>query len=143
VLVTAVARAFKPAFLITGGLALLGAAALVILLGARFRLAALASAVALALLAPAAYGLTRSVASPEPVVIADPCSGRDLPDGGGLTGFLQDQALEQLDRLACENGSSREELVLAIADGSEALAYERRYGVNPRSLEGILDALPD
>jgi predicted MFS family arabinose efflux permease len=104
VLVTAVARAFKPAFLITGGLALLGAAALVFLLGARFRLAALASAVALALLAPAAYGLTRSVASPEPVVIADPCSGRDLPDSGGLTGFLQDQALEQLDRLACENG---------------------------------------
>ncbi len=46
VLVTAVGRAFKPAFLITGGLALLGAAALVFSRGSSFRLGALASAVA-------------------------------------------------------------------------------------------------
>ncbi len=142
VLVTAVARAFKPAFLITGGLALLGAAALVFSQGPPFRLGTLASALAVALLAPAAYGLTRSVIGPESVTIADPCGERDSPDSGGLTGFLQDRALEQLDRVACDNGSSREELVLAIADDAEAEAYERKYGVNPRSLEGILDALP-
>ena len=39
--------------------------------------------------------------------------------------------------MACDNGSSREELVLALADQSEAEAYERKYGVNPRSLDGI------
>ena len=32
--------------------------------------------------------------------------------------------------------------MLAIADDAEAEVYEGRYGVNPRSLEGILDALP-
>jgi hypothetical protein len=141
VLVTAVARAFKPAFLITGGLALLGAAALVFSRGPPFRLGALASAVALALLAPAAYALARSVTGPESVVIADPCGDRDSPDSGGLSGFLQNQALEQLDRVACDNGSSREELVLALSDDAEAKAYERKYGENPRSIGGILDAL--
>ncbi len=109
VFVTAVARAFEPAFLITGGLALLGAAALVFSRARRSGRSACGRG-CLALLAPAAYALARSVTGPESVTIADPCRERDSPDSGGLTGFLQDQALEQLDRVACDNGSSREEL---------------------------------
>ena len=140
---TAVGRSFRPAFLITGAFALLGAVALVVSLPSSARRRALAApAVAAAVLAPGAYALALAVVGPEPVTIADPCQDRDLPDTGGLTGFLQDELLVQLDRVACENGSSREELVLAIADEDEAEAYEREYGVNPRSLEGILEALP-
>ena len=144
VLVTAVGRSFKPAFLITGVLALLGALALASSLPSRERRHALVGpALAAAVLAPAGYALAQSVVGPAAVTIADPCQERDSPDSGGLGGLLQDEALDQLDRVACDNGSSREELVLAIPDSKEAEAYERRYGVNPRSLDGILDALPD
>ena len=73
------------------------------------------------------------------VAIADPCSRLQLPDSGGVSGFVQDRALRLLDRLACENGSSREALTLALASSGEARAYEQRYGVNPRSTGGILE----
>ena len=142
VLITAVARSFKAAFLITGALALLGALALALSLPSELPGRALALAAAAAVFAPVGYGLARNIAGPAEVTIADPCQERDSPGRGGLTGLLQDEALEQLDRVACENGSSREELVLAIADETEAEAYESKYGVNPRSLQGIFEALP-
>lgn len=143
VLVTAVGRSFRPGFLITGVLALLGGLALVVSSPSAARRSVLAApALAAALLAPAGYALAHSSGGPEPVTITDPCADRASPDSGGVTGVLQDEALEQLDRVACENGSSREELVVAIADETAAGAYERKYGVNPRSLPGILEALP-
>ncbi len=144
VLVTAVGRSFRPAFLITGVLALLGALTLVLSLPSRERRRALAvPALAAAVLVPVTYVLAHRALGPAPVTIADPCEEREPPGSGGLTGLLQDEALDQLDRVACDNGSSREELMLAIADAEEADVYERKYGVNPRSLDGILDALPD
>jgi len=73
------------------------------------------------------------------VAIADPCQPRKLPDSGGLTGFLQDQALKVLDTTACKNGSSREELVLALADDGEAKSYAKKYGVDPRSTGGLIE----
>ena len=66
------------------------------------------------------------------MVLLDPCKPRPLPSTGGLTGFLQDQVLKGLDRAACKYGSSREELVLAIADKQRAHEYERKYGVDPQ-----------
>jgi len=75
------------------------------------------------------------------VTIADPCQPRASPGSGGITGFLQDQALKLLDAGACRVGSSREELVLALADADEAKAFQRKYGVDPRSVGGILQAL--
>lgn len=135
VLVAAVGDAFKPAFLITGALALLGALFLVV----RARLTAgLAAAAAAAVALPAGYAVAHQDLAPKPVVIADPCQPRDLPDSGGVTGFLQDQALKVLDSTACKNGSSREELVLALADEQEAKAYAKKYGVNPRSAGGLI-----
>jgi hypothetical protein len=74
-----------------------------------------------------------STARPGPVEIADPCESRDLPGTGGVTGFAQDAALVAADAVACRVGSSREELVLALADDGAAREYEDRYGVNPRS----------
>lgn len=134
-LVAAVGRAFLPGFLIAGALALLGA----LFLAARLRLSAgLAAAAAAAVVAPAGYALAHRDLAPAPVTIANPCVARALPESGGITGFFQDQALKVLDETACKNGSSREALVLALADPKEAKAYAKKYGVNPRSIGGLI-----
>ena len=135
VLVAAIGSAFLPAFLIAGALALLGALALAGSVQPGLGLGAL---VAVAIAAPAAYAAIDGATGPAPVAIADPCKPRKLPDSGGASGFLQDQAMRALDAAACKNGSSREALVLAIASSSEARSYERRYGINPRSPGGLL-----
>jgi len=132
-----VTEAFAPAFLITGAIALLGALGV---LPARRRVrAAFAAAAVLAAAVPLAGAVLEPRVEPEPVAIADPCTvHRDLPSTGGLEGAAQDAVLIGLDRAACRFGSSREELALALADEDEARAYERRYGVDPRSLRSLL-----
>ena len=62
------------------------------------------------------FGLLAQSVRPEPVAIADPCEDRQLPSSGGVAGFAQDAALIAADTVACRAGSSREELVLALAD---------------------------
>ena len=75
------------------------------------------AALAALVLAGGAY-LARPSLEPEPVTIANPCRPRDLPSTGGIDGAIQDVALAALDRAACHNGSSREELALALVDES-------------------------
>ena len=94
---------------------------------------------AVALIAVVSFALIADTARPEPVEIADPCEQRDLPSTGGVTGFAQDAALVAADVIACRVGSSREELVLALADDEAARQYEERYGVNPRSALDIAE----
>ena len=138
-LLAGIDSAFRIAFLIGGGLALVGAVA--VLPGdARRRTVAVAVAAG-ALALPVAHAVIRPLVEPEPVVIADPCKDRDLPDTGGIDGFVQDQALAALDRAACRFGSSREDLALALADEDDARAYKRAHGVDPRSIGGLLEAL--
>ena len=172
VLVSAVGDAFRIAFVIAGGLALLGAVALAVGAGSASAdraggageddsatplaesprpvtgparrgiggaVVALAAACALGL--PAAYVALHASQEPQPVVIRDPCKDRELPGTGGLAGFLQDRALEALDTAACRYGSSREELVLALADEQAARRYQQEHGVNPRSVRSILGNL--
>jgi hypothetical protein len=140
VLIRAVGDAFRTAFLLTAGLALL--AALVLLLGVRMPLGAVAAVTALGVAALAGAVAIERADRPEPVALASPCvAKRDLPDTGGLAGLLQDSALLLLDRAACGYGSTREELVLALADEDEAARFERRYGTDPRSARGILQGL--
>jgi hypothetical protein len=142
VIVAAVAKAFKPAYLITAGLAL--AAALVLVIGVRFGRTALATTTAVALLCATAVVIALRIDDrnrAEPVVLADPCKDRKQPDSGGLFGAIQDFALERLDRAACEFGSSREELVLALADDAEDKRFKEKYHEDPRSLGGILEGL--
>lgn len=146
IVLAAVDAAFSPAFAITGGMALL--AALVLLPGRRrgppagsggaLQPGAIVAAVAVALAVPAAYALARTELEPEPVEIADPCEERERDSVGGVEGAAEDVALDALDRAACEFGSSREELVLALFDERSRRAYEREHGVNPRSLEELL-----
>ena len=154
IVLAAVDAAFSPAFAITGGMALL--AALVLLPGRRrgppaeaggapgarprgtLRAGAILAALAVALALPAAYAIARTELEPEPVEIADPCEDRERDSVGGVEGAAEDVALDALDRAACEFGSSREELVLALFDEESRRAYEREHGVDPRSLEELL-----
>jgi predicted MFS family arabinose efflux permease len=137
-LVNAVGDAFRSSFLIAGAAGFLAA----LLLLAGLRLAALAVAGALAVGVPVAYaGLYKAVA-PKPPAILDPCTAkRKTPNTGGITGIVQRQALAVLDRAACRYGSSREELVLALADKDDAKRFKREHGVDPRSALGILQGL--
>jgi MFS family permease len=137
-LVLAVGEAFRIAFLVTGALALLAAAAVVT---RATRTAALAGVAATTVALPLLYAGFHHQYAPKPVTLQDPCRPRDLPDTGGLEGFIQDRALELLDTTACKAGSSREELVLGLADESERKRYERKYGKDPRSLSTILQGL--
>jgi len=137
-LVAGVGEAFRSSFLLAGACGLL--AALLLLPGVQ--LAAIAAAGALTIGVPVAYLALHKAIAPAPPAILDPCTAkRTPPKTGGVTGFLQDQALALLDRTACRLHSSREELVLALADKSEAEHFQREHGVNPRSLGGLLQAL--
>jgi hypothetical protein len=138
ILVDAVGDSFFPAFWITGAFALLGGA----LLLTRARMpawlpAAAAAGIAVAVIQVVVWDGRR----PERVTLADPCKPRALPATGGLGGFLQDSALQLLDRQACRIGSTREELVLALAGGDDAKSFEKKYGENPRSAEFLLGSL--
>lgn len=157
VIVTAVGEAFRPAFLIAGVLAVLAALALLADRPSRAAVAPVGAApgaapagrraspllwlTLLAFAAPPAYAALHDSIAPEPVVIADPCEDRDLPNSGGITGFLQDRALEAVDAGACRLKVSREELVLALADEQSAKQFEQRHGVDPRSVTSLLGGL--
>jgi hypothetical protein len=137
-LVTAVGEAFRSSFLLAAAAGLLAAA----LLAAGAQLAAMAVASALALGTPAAYFALHRAIAPAPPAIQDPCHpDRTVPKTGGVSGFLQEQALRLLDSTACKLGSSREELVLAIADKDEAKRFKREHGVDPRTAAGLLQLL--
>jgi MFS family permease len=131
--VASVQDAFRIAYAIAAALALLAGVLLV-----RRAAKAAAAAAVLAAACTGAYVLAHHREAPPRVVLQDPCKPRSLPSTGGVTGFLQQQVLKGLDRTACKNGSSREELVLAIADKDRAREYERKYGVNPQSAGGLL-----
>ncbi|HEY6759497.1 MAG TPA: MFS transporter [Baekduia sp.] len=137
-LVLAVGEAFRTAFLVTGALALLAAAAVV---PRARRTTALAGVAATTVALPLAYVALHHTQAPKAVAIRNPCEQRDLPSTGGLEGFIQDRALELLDTTACRAGSSREELVLGIADEGERKRFEEKYGKDPRSLSAILQGL--
>ncbi len=136
--VAAVGEAFRSSFLLAGAAGLL--AALLLIAGAQ--LAAMAAAGALTIGVPVAYAALHNSIAPTPPAILDPCTAkRTLPKTGGVTGFLQEQVLKLLDSTACKLGSSREELVLALADKDEAKRFEREHGVDPRTVSGLLKAL--
>lgn len=141
----AVRTSFRLAFVVTAGLAL--AAAMLLLAGVLAPARGVAGgAVAGAALAAAVvaggYGVAFAGSEREREHIEDPCTAeRVAPDTGGIGGFLQDRVLEALDEAACEAGSSREELLLAIADDDLAEEYERTYDQDPRSITFLGPAL--
>jgi MFS family permease len=139
----AVRSAFRIAFIVTAALALAGA--LVLLWGAPapagIRPGALAAGAIVAIAAAAAYGVVFAQSERETVALADPCRERELPDTGGIGGLFQDLSLEALDRAACEFGSSREELLLALFDDELRGEFEQEHGVDPRSVTELGPAI--
>ena len=139
-LVASVNDAFSPGYAVGAGLALLAALA-VAPWPSRRQVAIALAVVAIAVLIPVAYALGADRARPPPVALGDPCKPRNLPETGGIGGFVQDTALVSLDRAACHAHSSREALVLALASDGAAKAYKARYGLDPRSITGLLGAV--
>jgi len=139
-LVASVNDAFSPGYAVGAGLALLAALA-VAPWPSRRQVAIALAVVAIAVLIPVAYALGADRARPPPVTLGDPCKPRNLPETGGIGGFVQDTALVSLDRAACHAHSSREALVLALASDGAAKAYKARYGLDPRSITGLLGAV--
>lgn len=127
-IVDAVAVAFKRTLLACALAALLAAA----LLAPR---AAVAGVAATALVA-----LGGSLSETDRPSLRDPCA---RAEGRAVTApsELERDLLRRLDAISCRIGSTREELVLGIADAEEAEAYQRRYGVDPRSFALLLTAL--
>jgi hypothetical protein len=138
-IVRGVADAFREPVLIAGALALIAAVALLPGGDARTMRAFALGCVALAL--PIGLALVEPGLAPARGTIQDPCRTRELPDTGGIGGFVQDVSLQALDRAACEWGSSREELAIALADDASATRFEEKYGQNPRDARGLLDAV--
>jgi predicted MFS family arabinose efflux permease len=132
-LTDAVAEAFRPAFIVTGVLALI-AALLLVLPPPWLALGAATATIG-------GYALLHATIAPEPVKIQDPCKPRNIPSSGGITGFLQGQALKLLDSTACRLHASREELVLALADEQDRERFKKKYGVDPRSVSSVLGSL--
>ena len=137
VVVVAVQDAFKTAYLIAAALALLAAA----LLSTAWRKPAVWLATAAALATVAVYAAERDAQAPAPVTLADPCKERQLPEAGGFAGAIQNQALQLLDRAACQAGTSREEYALALFDPKRADQFEHDHGINPRGAGGLLSLL--
>jgi hypothetical protein len=139
----AVRSAFRPTFIVTSALALL--AALILLTGAGRAAAALTrpavGAAIAALIAAGAYGIAYASSTRETVKIGDPCNDRQLPDTGGIGGILQNLSLAALDRAACQFGSSREELLLALFDDRLQHKFEQEHGVNPRDVLSLGPAI--
>ncbi len=128
-------EAFHSAFLIAAAFAFV--AALLLIVDTRRRAMATAL-IAAGLAVVGAQALVDHYAAPRPVVIADPCRPRERPQAGGVGGAAQSVVLRGLDAVACRLGASREELVLALADKSEAERFRRRHGFSPRSVEALL-----
>ena len=133
VFVAAASDAFHRAFLIAAALAFV-AAFLLVLDARRVALAAIAGGFALI----GAQALADHFAAPQPVAISNPCESRKLPNSGGLGGLVQVLALRAVDASACRLHTSREELVLALADKSEGERFRKRHGFDPRSLQALL-----
>jgi hypothetical protein len=102
---------------------------------------AVATAAVAGVIAAGGYGIAYASSSRETVKIGDPCQDRELPGVGGIGGALQDLSLEALDRAACNIGSSREQLLLALVDDRLREKFEQKYGVDPRSPLGLGGAL--
>lgn len=79
-------------------------------------------------------------ASYKPLAVADPCKPRPIskPEGGGEV--LQQVALSALDGAACELGTTREELTLALASQSSRERFLREHRVTDKVFEQALRA---
>jgi hypothetical protein len=141
-IVRALNGAFRWSYLVAGLMALIGALLLAdgVTLGEEKRRAVPAALAGAAVFA--VYLAVFFAFRPASVPIQDPCKHRDLPKAGGLFGIVQDGILRGLDKAACADGATREELVLALDPGSPAAAdYKAKHGHDPISLKTLTGGL--
>ena len=74
----------------------------------------------------------------EPTPVADPCVKREWRKPGDLQAVLEQVALSALDGTACELGTSREELVLALRDEKSLDAYAAEHDITRAHAEDAL-----
>jgi hypothetical protein len=113
IIVQAASDSLRAAFLIAGALGLL--AALVIRRPRRLRVAGVAAAASL--LMPTSYAIAKQAVPSATPKLAAPCQAGPSPAAGGLSGLLQTVALAGLDRVACSEGVTREQLVVSLLGG--------------------------
>jgi hypothetical protein len=87
-------------------------------------------------------------ASYAPAQVADPCATRDWREPQGLAEVGEQIVLSGLDGVACELGVSREEMVLALANGDSREQFAREHGISDERLEqlvrnGLMRAIDD
>jgi hypothetical protein len=71
----------------------------------------------------------------EPTPVADPCVKREWRKPGDLQAVLEQVALSALDGAACELGTSREELVLALRDEKTLDAFAAGHHITRAEAE--------
>jgi len=74
----------------------------------------------------------------EPTPVADPCVTREWRDPGGLQAVLEQVVLSAIDGAACELGTSREELVLALRDEQSLDAFAAEHQIARADAERAL-----
>jgi hypothetical protein len=74
----------------------------------------------------------------EPTPVADPCVKREWRHPGDLQAVLEQVALSALDGTACELGTSREELVLALRDEASLDAFAAEHHITRAHAENAL-----
>jgi hypothetical protein len=78
----------------------------------------------------------------KPTPVADPCVKREWRSPGGLQAVLEQVALTALDGAACELGTSREELVLALRDEKSLDAFAAEHHIaRARAERAVHDGL--
>ena len=84
----------------------------------------------------------------EPTPVADPCEPRERPDTDDLGGTIELIALTAVDKVACELGVSREDLVLALRSEEELEEFADEQGIEMAEIEssvgeGLVSAIDD
>ena len=77
-------------------------------------------------------------ASYAPAAVADPCAPRDWRNPGDFQQVAEQIVLSGLDGAACKLGVSREEVVLAFANGNSLAQFAREQGISETQFEELL-----
>ena len=98
------------------------------------------AAAALGLALPGGY-LALGGGSYDSPPLADPCQTRDWRNPSGVQRIAEQIVLSTLDGVACEVGSTREALVLALASSESRAVFARSHGLDAAGLDrAISDA---
>ncbi len=111
IIVEVASDSLRAAFVVAGALGLLAA---LLLIPPRRRLRFAGSLATASLLLPLAYAIAQQETPSATPALSSPCRAPPTPTAGGLSGLLQNLTYDGLNRLACSEGISREQLVLNL-----------------------------